>query len=246
MLPGPPTKLKCPHCGGRKYIESISSGNTLQARIWSDYKHEYPMLPHPSPIQRCPKCGKYYFYQDSIPKENIFQWIGRQIERFYINFIDDGTYVPKEQQEIDKNPDLREQIFLESHLNGFGNLSFDEMNEAYEQLFSSRLSEKKKQILIIEWLYAFNDHFNGRNQLVEWDIIPEKILERQQIIIEEAIKRVDRDTIMVGELYREAGRFEDCIKAIGDIAQYKGMDENLASMIIEHAQRADRRVFQIR
>jgi len=86
------------------------------------------MLPHPSPIQRCPKCGKYYFYQDSIPKENIFQWIGRQIERFYINFIDDGTYVPKEQQEIDKNPDLREQIFLESHLNGFGNLSFDEMS----------------------------------------------------------------------------------------------------------------------
>ena len=28
---------------------------------------EYPMLPSISPIQRCPKCGAYFFYEDVVP-----------------------------------------------------------------------------------------------------------------------------------------------------------------------------------
>ena len=60
MLPGNAIVYKCPHCGGKKELMSLLSGNTFNARYWSDYKTEYPMLPQISLIQKCPRCGKYY------------------------------------------------------------------------------------------------------------------------------------------------------------------------------------------
>ena len=73
MTIGPACRLTCPHCGGHKYIESIMSGNTFRGTMWSDGKKDYPMLPSPSPIQRCPKCGKYYFYEDGEPLSMDFE-----------------------------------------------------------------------------------------------------------------------------------------------------------------------------
>lgn len=67
MTPGSPYRLTCPKCGGRKLIGSIASGNTFGEMIWSDTKHDYPMLPRPSSIQRCPDCGHYYFLDDGNP-----------------------------------------------------------------------------------------------------------------------------------------------------------------------------------
>ncbi len=39
---------------------SLLSGNTFDAKNWSDSKTEAPMLPEVSSIQKCPHCGKYY------------------------------------------------------------------------------------------------------------------------------------------------------------------------------------------
>ena len=56
--------LKCPYCGKEKEVLSIASGNTFDAKRWSDTKEFYPNLPSPSFIQKCPSCGKYYFKAD--------------------------------------------------------------------------------------------------------------------------------------------------------------------------------------
>lgn len=64
MLPAKCKLLKCPYCGNEKEVLSIASGNTFQAKHWSDTKEFYPMLPSPSLIQKCPSCGKYYFMKD--------------------------------------------------------------------------------------------------------------------------------------------------------------------------------------
>ena len=54
----------CPHCGGKKEIMQIASGNTIGAVLWSDAKQVAPMLPQVSPVQTCPTCGHYYLLKD--------------------------------------------------------------------------------------------------------------------------------------------------------------------------------------
>lgn len=69
MTPGSPYRLTCPKCGGHKLVASIASGNTFGGILWSDSKHDYPMLPQPSFVQHCPVCGHYYFYNDGNPMD---------------------------------------------------------------------------------------------------------------------------------------------------------------------------------
>ena len=60
MNPGNPRILTCPHCGKMKQVLSLVSGNTCGMRMWTDIKREYPMLPQPSFVQKCPHCGGYF------------------------------------------------------------------------------------------------------------------------------------------------------------------------------------------
>ena len=61
MLPAHSALLRCPHCGAKKEVLQLMSGNTFGATLWSDAKQIAPMLPRVSYIQRCPTCGKYFF-----------------------------------------------------------------------------------------------------------------------------------------------------------------------------------------
>ena len=65
MLPALPFILKCPHCGGLSRLSSIVSGNTFGMGMWSDMKQHTPMLSHISAVQKCPSCGKYFFYEEA-------------------------------------------------------------------------------------------------------------------------------------------------------------------------------------
>lgn len=69
MIPAYCKLALCPHCGGEKEIVQIVSGNTYGAWLWSDSKQVAPMLPHVSPIQKCPTCGHYYFLEHAYIKE---------------------------------------------------------------------------------------------------------------------------------------------------------------------------------
>ena len=60
MIPGKPQILTCPHCGGKKEVMSLVSGNTCDAEYWSDNKQIAPMLPEISYVQKCPHCSKFY------------------------------------------------------------------------------------------------------------------------------------------------------------------------------------------
>ena len=60
MILGGSTVVHCPFCGQSKELMSILSGNTFGAKVWSDNKQIFPMLPRLSPVQKCPSCGEYY------------------------------------------------------------------------------------------------------------------------------------------------------------------------------------------
>ena len=65
--------LICPFCKGEKPVIQLMSGNTIGATQRSDLKTDYPMLRKPSPVQRCPHCGKYFFTYAVECKEASFQ-----------------------------------------------------------------------------------------------------------------------------------------------------------------------------
>lgn len=68
MIPGPSIALSCPHCGGKKNVMSLLSGNTCGMDLWSDTRRFCPFLPEISPIQQCPHCRKYYFLKEAHRK----------------------------------------------------------------------------------------------------------------------------------------------------------------------------------
>lgn len=62
MIPDKARIVECPYCGEKKELLSLRSGNTCNAKYWSDGKMIAPMLPLVSPVQKCPRCGKYYLH----------------------------------------------------------------------------------------------------------------------------------------------------------------------------------------
>ena len=68
MNPGYAQILTCPHCGTKKEVLSLISGNTFRQTLWSDNKTIAPMLPKVSFVQKCPHCGKYYLLSRQEPE----------------------------------------------------------------------------------------------------------------------------------------------------------------------------------
>ena len=66
MNHGPSRILTCPHCGTKKEVISLLSGNTVGGVVWSDQYVEYPFYKVASDIQKCPHCHKYYVIDKEI------------------------------------------------------------------------------------------------------------------------------------------------------------------------------------
>lgn len=152
MTLGPPTRLTCPHCGKSKYILSIASGNTFGATHWSDTKHDYPMLRHPSLVQRCPHCDGYFFYEDSKPvdcnpdalseKHSLTDWDAEWSG-------DAGNATISEKKDRKRYWERWEK----ANANGFGDLTFGETDAAFDGLYASA-DKTRQQMLLFMWLYS--------------------------------------------------------------------------------------------
>lgn len=64
MLPDKCKLAVCPHCGHKKEIVNLISGNTFGSKMWSDARRISPMFLSPSPIQKCPNCEHFFFLSD--------------------------------------------------------------------------------------------------------------------------------------------------------------------------------------
>ena len=65
MLPGPDQVVACPHCGGLEKHQTLASGNTFGAVIWTDGKRFAPMLPVPPDVARCHGCRQFYWLAEA-------------------------------------------------------------------------------------------------------------------------------------------------------------------------------------
>lgn len=74
MLPGPDKVIECPKCKGLARVFTLVSGNTMDARRWTDGKVIAPMLPRPPAITRCRDCGYYYWLSDAKEVGELPLW----------------------------------------------------------------------------------------------------------------------------------------------------------------------------
>lgn len=59
MIPGPDYIYQCPHCGNFLARESLISGNTVDAKFYSDGRRIAPMLPRFPNLVKCKKCNNF-------------------------------------------------------------------------------------------------------------------------------------------------------------------------------------------
>lgn len=233
MLPGPPTRLTCPHCGGYKYIESILSGNTFRATYWSDGKNDYPMLPSTSPVQKCPSCGSYFFYGDGQPLSMTEETV---------KALHKSNDLVKLRTMLDDTAKTWRQMGREADANGFGHLSSPESMEAFHALYSDSLPSKRKAELLMTRLWTFNDEYlRGYNTLPpEYDAI-------QKEFALKLLELFPRDRQFCAELYREMGDFDKASEIMKAILA-DGTDEYdsvITRKILERAEAHDRTVFVV-
>lgn len=65
MIPGPNQIVACPECEALAMYMTLASGNTFDARVWTDGKQIAPMLPLPPTVVKCHKCAECYWLADA-------------------------------------------------------------------------------------------------------------------------------------------------------------------------------------
>ena len=65
MMPGPDQIIACPKCKGLARYMTLASGNTIDARVWTDGKMIAPMLPLPPTVVKCHHCAELYWRADA-------------------------------------------------------------------------------------------------------------------------------------------------------------------------------------
>jgi len=65
MLPGPDLIIECPACHAPARVQTLESGNTLGATLWTDGKMIAPMLPEFPELTSCRNCGSYFWISDA-------------------------------------------------------------------------------------------------------------------------------------------------------------------------------------
>lgn len=234
MTPGPPCRLTCPHCGGHKHIMSIASGNTFGATIWSDSKRDYPMLPQPSAVQYCPHCGHYFFFEDAERTDVMFDREKRKISW--------GKLFGKEQEEdVSSAEEYRTKwkpIEEDVHRNHFGELTFEQTDQAFDELFMDDLSDERKNLLLFLWLFKYNDVFGGRQDGEDATVCTASISAKHTIILHKLIERNEGNTLFIAEMYRELGDFDKCIELA---SSQTASDDNSAVVAMQFMNQAEER-----
>lgn len=235
MTPGPPCRLTCPHCSGHKHIMSIASGNTFGGTIWSDSKREFPMLPQPSLIQYCPHCGHFFFYEDgnakALPSEqNKPQFLWRKKAK------------KEEQSQIGSE---WKTVQEETLTNRFGELSFEQIDAAYDELSSDSLTDERLNQLLFLWLFIFNDVYGGRNRVESVPILSPALVKKHVEVLHKLINLNEGNALFVAEMYRELGNYQKCIELTTALIEANEDGAVVAKQFLQHAKMEDAKVFPL-
>ena len=220
MQPGIPQLVTCPYCGKEKKLMTLISGNTIGMRQWSDSFYYAPHLPKVSNVQKCPHCGGFFMYPDAQKRSDDSK------EEF--NFCLDT-----------------------------GHLSYPEMKQAFLLLEDSVKGKESEIALRIAFLHNFNEAFREYEKN-SWDKDEGIANEKQRNETDFDLHRSNLNAIIslldssetdnapfIAEIYRELGRFDDCIATIEKFKTEDSYIQLIVKSIREKALTNDDKVFEI-
>jgi len=186
MLPGPTIYLECNVCKNTIEIITISSGNAFFARYWTDDYSTTPKLPLEFSFKKCPHC-RSLFWIDDLKELGVVDWLNG----------DDEPDKAWGKSKSALNFDLTDYfIALENNFPRTTEEIKDLRMNAW-WLFNHRFRWpqtrnfffKKKPLEPLNIL-AFHNNLTSLQDLLNIDVQSERIL--------------------IAEIYRELGRFEEC------------------------------------
>lgn len=223
MLPGPDYLLKCTKCGALYVRASLTSGNTMGGKYYTDGYAEFPMLPEYPDIFRCKECGEILRVN-----ETHVGYIDR--------FSDEGPDEEAEKALNDANMKWNDVPHIR-------NLAIEDLIAALENNFPNNADEEFE--LRNQLLYRLNDY----NRHSESNNIPdqyepyykqntERIIEMTNKAInnvpkdfqdEDKVEYIARNFCRMAELYREIGNFAFAEKMLHQVLE-EDVPENVKDM----------------
>ena len=231
MMPGPTYVYQCPECNNLLKKSSLLSGNSFNSESYSDGYTKNPMLPELPNLTICTKCnqifrlneleeiGEYEYDHNTKP-----EWEKAPYAKFltvyeYFRVLEDMP--PKNTQEElelriqiwhsfnDRVRDYSGELYNQENDRVLYNANCERILELIDTRYSEQKNKIEKEVQYIE---------NIKEGSSFWT--PDRIKEITKIHQEsfKELKQVQSDyIIMKAEIYRNFGKFEECMAIINTI-----------------------------
>lgn len=126
-----------------------------------------------------------------------------------------------------------------------GDLSYEEMKEAYNSLKSEDLSQTERLELLFSMIHSYNDAFRyGRDETRTEE---DASLHRECLLRAiEMLKSQNQSAIpLIAEFHREAGQFDQCLAALKNYEPENEFDHRICAAIRQNAQDGSSQVIEI-
>lgn len=175
------------------------------------------MIPGPANILSCPFCGSEKEVMSLVSGNTFGGTVWSDTRREYPMLPEVSPiqqcphckkyyFIEQAKREYSKDPESEMRSFMK-----LGNLSFQELKKAINQMESLSLSKMQRWILNHQYFMAYNDAFRRQTETVAFPPSEEDEAFYQQVI-EELLDGIDQSSdyeLFHAELLRETGRFEE-------------------------------------
>ena len=199
MIPGPILYYKCPKCRELTGKETIVSGNTLGAVLFSDMKQFAIMLPEFPQITKCIKCRTIFWLDGKNEVRNR-----RHKPCFFASFLTADGYNESINNRVYRNEE--ELKFLRVRLWW----SYNDRIRKHNRPFYSSNS-------ITDIFMRDDDQIRNHGEIFSTE--EDRIIYEDNCV--ELIGLLDKENIseriMIAELFRNLGNFDECKKIIDSL-----------------------------
>ncbi|MDR0830982.1 MAG: hypothetical protein LBN95_12875 [Prevotellaceae bacterium] len=187
MQIGPNLIYKCPKCGEFIQNGSLISGNTLHAQIYSDAKQIAGMLPEYPNLTKCQKCNEIFWLSDL-----------KKVDAYF------PVFLFKDASKNKSNPEWANADYADF-------LDINDLHRALEMFL-----DKETVIRRMIW-WKFNDRVRKGKDLFIDETDEHFWQQNCNRLLELFDKNDTEQQVMIAELYRNLGQFDNCLEIINGL-----------------------------
>lgn len=195
MLPGPVLIFKCSNCEDLFRYRTLTSGNNLKARYWTDGEVKAPMLPSKPKLLACPSCSIPTWLKDIKQFDEFRTW-------FPPNFTSDLEESNRNDLERQLNKRTREKY------ENVPELRVLKEQEYWDYLNLNKLPvEEEVYLRKLAWRLANDKRRDGENIRISKD----ENLNLRRLL---KLMRGAESSLLKAEIYRELSEFKNAEKIL--------------------------------